>query len=127
MHVLLPLLLDLISQHFSITHPHYHHKGVFFTTIARGLGSPPLHPYQCLILLFLIKELFSLTVALSVKPFKMRDQRYSKNVNHIQLVIYELSQDKALLINTCGHSFLVSCGGHKAANNDYCVHVSNVK
>ncbi len=57
----------------------------------------------------------------------MRDQLYSKNVNHIQPVIYELSQDKAVLINTCGHSFLVSCGSRKATNKDYCVHVSNVK
>lgn len=57
----------------------------------------------------------------------MRDyQLYSKNVNHIQLVIYEFSWDKAVLINICGHLFFVSCGGHEAANNDYCVHVSNV-
>lgn len=59
--------LDLISQHFSITHPHCKCTGVVFNSYWMGLETPPLHPSYCLILLFLIKELaFALTVALCV-------------------------------------------------------------
>lgn len=32
-----------------------------------------------------------------------------------------------MLMSTLGHSFLASRGSRKAANEDYCVHVSDVK
>lgn len=58
MHVLLPLLLDLICQHFSITLHHYNHTGIFYF----NNNCVGLQPYYCLLILILSAA----TVALSL-------------------------------------------------------------